>query len=285
MAVVRRAKEYLGKRKALLLDFLTIYALLIFLGYLYVGGITHSFPKYHFPILSIIVILGAYIFFSESYVFEKKDLLFCSFIVLFLIIYNLWIVKDLLYISDYGIRESIINDKSRLSDILIKCGFRFTLYLIPWLIVFFIIKSYQPKKFRKNFLLATLIMLISANLSQNILQAKVRYHTVYCYGGKGTREVIDFLKNQPNEKKLKIIIAPPEIGYYTGIPLLKVNFDSRKEFINALKTSEVDAVIYGICSNTVDQYIKTFNSQLVQRFFSEYFMRTEIESYTVWLRK
>ena len=286
-----RIKFCWRKRRFSEIDFLIIYTILVFGGYLITGRGGYGFPKYHFPIISTLSILISFFVFKENIGFRKKDIIIYSVLVAILVFYNIWLVGDLLYSTDYLLKEALITGNTSPYSILLKGCFKFLIYLFPLSILFFVGRLYRREfSLLKILTISLLITTISASLSLDILQAKADYLTAYYYGGRGTNEVINFIKTHVDVDGL--ILAPPETIYYSNNRNYSYYFlrDALKkmdpaEFIKAMSDEKVVCVVYGICSQTVDHFNKILNILPVQRMLQDRFYRKDIGSYTIWLRK
>lgn len=270
-------------------DLLIIISIIFFMFYLYVGPINHTFPKYLFPVISIMSILIADIIAKV-----KGDILYSIktfiFIICLVVIFNIIFVGDLLYLTNYTIKERFI--RSGL-DVLVLYNELFNvlsklLFLSGISLLIFI---FYHKKRRLSFISAAIItlfiMFLSGSLALNIIQSKAKYQVIYTYGKEGTKELVSFLKTQITSDDR--ITAPYEILYYSdavksGFVFVQ-DFLSPEDFIRALKDINPAVVVYGIASNTIKQYRETFNSDLVYEYFRDhYFISKDIGSYTVWVK-
>lgn len=283
-----RLKEFILERKTHSADFLFILALIIFSVYLFVGGLTHSFPKYHYPFLplSVIIIAG---FIADKVKFKRKYLLLYVLIAIIIFSYNIFLVGDFLYSSDYALKESLIMVGKITDKVTRNLIVQLLLYTLPFSLMFMILKI---KKAGLVFYRTVFIWTVASCLSMNILQAKADYHTVYCYGGRGTKEVVSFVRKM--KTRSKSIVATQDIFYnideeeFLTSPDYRFSnaiFSSPKKFMAVIKDKKPDFIIFSISSNTVEQYHKVFDNPEVIDFLKRYFLRKEIGSYTIWVRK
>ncbi len=285
---VTRLRKIILEKRLNDVDFLLILSFIIFFSYLFVGGITYSFPKYHYPFISLMTIINAF-FMLKKLKFNKRFLLWLLPSLGVIVIYNIVLVGDLLYLSDYAIRESLIKTGTIVNKIAMQLLLSAILYILPFvlLLLIFKIKNKALAIYRTIF-----IWIVASCLSLNILQAKADYHTIYCYGGRGTKEAISFLKKI--NLKTSHILATQDISFninqerYLREPnyqLLNRYCLDPKKFIWFITDREADCIAFSISSNTVEQYLKVFHHSLVINFLEKDFKKKEIGSYTIWVRK
>jgi hypothetical protein len=288
LACWQRFKEFIAAREKRGIDFVFILSLIILLGYLLVGGITHSFPKYHYPFLSLsaIVIAG---FIWEKIKFEKKHLFLYLGAAMIICAYNIFLIGDFLYSTDYGLRENVITFGMITGGYAIKLAIQFILYILPFFCVSAVLLI---KKANTMFYRALFVWTIASCFSLNILQAKADYQTVYCYGGKGTKEALSFLRKLKSEGKS--ILTTEDIYYNIDEKAFMASYDyclSKKDylgheaFILAVKSKKPDCIVSSISSNTVEQYRSIFNNPKILDFLKGDFSRKGIGSYSIWIRK
>jgi hypothetical protein len=290
IATTARIKEFWREKRLSSIDVLLIYFWSVFIGYLLIGGITFGFPRYHFPMLPALSIIVAYFIFQIRARIDRKGIVIYSILILFLVVYNVIVVGDLVYGINYKLKESLIDDAISTRTALLKFTLQSLLYSIPLIVVFFITRVFaKGYSLLKVLTLSLFVCTITANLSLNIIQARAEYNTGYEYGGTGTRDVIDFLVR--NVKPNSIILATEGIVYnYNNVtrsnsPYFTPPDWEKESFIRILEEREPAAVVYGISSNTEKQFREVFKSQEVQRLLQSNFEQRQIGSYTVWLRK
>jgi len=258
------------------------YGAVVLLTYMFVGGLTHSFPKYHYAMVPVFSVLIASLV-SQQLPLSKKEMVYLGLCFAFLIFFNTAIVSDPLYRINYILKEDIILTSGMHSrQILLEELIRFLLMLgtIPLACLFLL------QRVKKPLLAALLVALLAANLSLSLVQVRAGYNTVYCYGAEGVREAARFLRQHTDPAKP--IIAPPEIKWLANENLLSypmnVYLKDSDGFVNAMKRNQIQCLVYGITGNTVAQYKVIFNNGSVKKFLEENYKVFQIGSYTVWLR-
>ena len=283
-----RLREFILRRERHSVDFLFILGLTLFCAYLFVGGLTHSFPKYHYPFLSLSAILIAG-FIADKVKFQRKHLLLYGLMAASIVSYNIFLVGDFLYFSDYALRESLIMTGKITDEAAKNLVIQLVLYVFPFLLIFVILKV---KKASLVFYRTVFIWTVASCLSMNILQARADYHTVYCYGGRGTKEMVSLVRKM--KTRSKSIVTTQDIFYNIdekefltspGYRFPPAIFSSSKKFMEVIEDKKPDFVIFSISSNTVKQYQAVFNNLEVVNLLKKYFSREEIGSYTIWVRK
>jgi len=282
-----RLREIVLRRKVQYIDFLLILSFIILFAYLFVGGIAFSFPKYHYPFLSLAAIINAF-FIGKKLKFDKSGLLLYATIAIIIAAYNIFFVEDLLYLSDYALRESLIITGKITNGLVKQILLNSLLYILPFLIVLLILKI---MKYSALIYKAIFIWTVSACFSLNILQAKADYHTIYCYGGRGTNEATLFLKRI--SKETDRILTTEDISRnidekrYLINPhywLLNNYCLDPEEFISFIADKRPECIVFSISSNTVQQYRRVFLNPKVISFLEKNFIKKTIGSYTIWLR-
>jgi len=315
-----RIKEFWNTRKIALMDFLIVYVWMTLFGFIFF--ISFSIPRYSFPMMSMLSVIVAWLIVqSVAYLPPKRTVLF-SIITLLFIVYNIAVVGDLLYILNHDLKVSLINND--VSAGLLKFSLKSLLYLIPLPIIFFIIMLFrkkavlessdtianttsnieinkQPKHgLLKTLVLSLLIVTVSANMALNIMQAQADYDTGFGYGSKGTEELLDFFEENLGSNSVILadigitcnynirkgkMVTPYSLGIWK-YPYSSGNAQKDSQlFISTMRKKGVECVVYDISTNTAYQIKKVLQSREVQSFLQHNFERTQIGTYTVWLRK
>jgi hypothetical protein len=262
------------------------YGLVVLFFYLIVGGTAYSFPKYHFAILPIFSILIA-VYLSKEISFNRQVFRRSAVVVLVFLIYGVFIVKDPLYLINYALKENIVlAGGASQYKIVFKAVMQFILSVLAIPIGFLLFRWLKEKK---ALLLSLGVTIIGLNLALSLVQSKAAYNTVYCYGAKGVKEAADFVRTHTNIKEP--ISAPPEIIWLANDNVSSYviskpdNLKSPEIFLRTVRESHVQCVVYGITGNTLGQYRFVLNSDQVQRFLENGYIRHSIGSYTIWIKK
>lgn len=283
LLIKERTKIFFGDKKVLLSDLMLIYCLFILFFYLLIGGLSHGVPKYYFPMVPILSILVAK-WISDRVALIKKNINVFIFLVLLVVIYNIFLVGDPVYMSYHALKEAIVRGLP-LEGIINKNINGMIFLFIPFILIFLF-----SKRIFKNQTLATALIIcaFASNISLDILQSRADYNTVYCYGAKGTKEVINFLDPKVGSKDF--LLAPNEIIW--GVSSVNhTSYEARtyyNDVSNLLKIAkryQPLAIVYGISSNTIEQYRLVYNNEETQKFLNKNFTRYDIDDYTVWFKK
>lgn len=292
LATGMRIKEFLDTRRITLVDFLILYIWLIFFVCLFLG-ISWGMPMYQFPIMPALSIVVAYFLTQDITKFNKKDIILCSVLVIFFTGYNIIVVGDWLYSINYTLKEGLINNT--ISTVLPQIILKLFLCLLPLPLIFL-----MTKKIFKNDLtyrstinfamnLSLFILLVSTNLAMNIMQMKADYNINFGYGGKGTRELFNFLEK--NLDSNSVVLANYDVVYNYNIrkgvsPYFpnKV-FKSSQLFIETAEKERPQCIVIGIPVNGVYTMYQVFKNQEVQSFLQQNFEKIQIGSYTIWMRR
>ena len=259
------------------------YGLLVFVIYMFVGGVSHSFPKYHYAMVPIFSVLAS-IAVIKNIKPDKKFLLNTAILITILILYDIYLVKDPIYLISYALKESVISGNGgSIFAVAIKWAAStfFLLLTIPIAFLF-----YRKKKARGAFISALLAAMLASNISLLFIQRGAVYNTVYCYGASGVRETVDLVTS--NTAPGDIIFAPPEIILLSERNMYSYgtakNVRSKDMFLDMLKQGGLNCIVYGISGNTVDQYRRIFYAEDIRVLLNKKYLPHEIGSYMVWLK-
>lgn len=281
-------KERAEARPLMSIAQFAFYGLCVAVGYIFVGGVTHSFPRYHYAMMPVFVITVAYLLVSEI-TFDKALIKNMGVAICILVLYHVFFVGDPLYTVNYAWKEDIILRGGRaVHQILTKELRQITLILltIPLAYIFF-----RLRKFSKPFLLALFSTALAFNLALSLVQMKTNYNTLYCYGAKGVEEAAKFIQENTDIKAPIFsptefrILANETLDSYTVSYVHGQKFKVPGQFIQVLKENDVQCVVYGIASYTVDQYERIFNNANVQQFLESRYIPHDIGSYKIWILK
>lgn len=274
------------------LNFLSIYSCLILLGYLYFGG-SHVFPRYHIPMIFAICILVTN---SIQEIFKglrTKESIFYIAAILFMTGYYVFVVKDMLYFTNYELKVALTLDIPPNKELLFTIVKQVVFYVLPLPAVFLLVKSMRKEWAASRAILSALFILtVSSNVGLNILQAKSDYACTEHYGTNGQREVVSFLKNHIDLNKGDEIITHCDINYYLGkrdFPIdpfieLELKYDPLK-LLMALKDKKIKALVCNVPQFTLRQIKEVIRDKNVQKLLEKEFIEFRFQSYRVWLKK
>lgn len=284
----KRLNDFRIRRFIEPIDFLIFFAILVGIGYFFVGGVTFGFPKYHYPILTAMSIASAFILKDFLIGSTKKDFWIYSIISVLSALYYYFAVGDLLYIINFSLRNTQVFSPKAVKVTLLYFGYKFILYLLPLIIVSFIIGVYKKtERLSGKIAVILVVLIISTNLSLDAIQCNAGYLVRYCYGDRGTQELINYLNE--NTKSGDRILATPDIIYYLkdkNIPYLPMHIGHALDStIKIIKQPSVKFVVYSIGHNDIKQFREVFANL---GFISEVkanFIVSQIGSYTIYKRK
>ena len=259
------------------------YGVIVFLFYLVVGGVSHSFPKHHFAMMPVFSILISFLLVSDIH-FDRDLIRRIGVVVVLLIIYNYYVIGDPLYMVNYALKENIIMSGGSSTPLFMTkaiIAFALLVLTIPIAYLFF-----AKEKIPKAYLLSLFSTALAFNISLTFIQLKADYNTVYCYGARGVRETAEFVRTHTDVSDR--IFAPLEIIWLANEDLSSYLFGpdlwDQDIFLQAIKEDDTQCVVYGITGNTVEQYRRIFHTGEVQQFLKDNYMRRDIGSYTVWYK-
>ncbi|MEK7068104.1 MAG: hypothetical protein AAB956_03850, partial [Patescibacteria group bacterium] len=153
------------------IDFIFILSGLMLAGYLYTGGVTHSFPKYHPSTLPLFAALVSLYFFKDIEPEKRGISLFCA-ATLLLVIYNLIFVKDLVYLTEYRVREQFLAGDSELRKVFAEISLRSAALLLPGFLLLFAARAKKAADRGKFLKTGLFSLLFASNISLNLIQMK-----------------------------------------------------------------------------------------------------------------
>ena len=267
--------------------YLFFYSAMILIGYIFVGRITHSFPKYHYPFVSALCILLSLAYYryasSENTGIPKWFYLLLSLLAIASLYYG---VGDLLYLTDYYVREKLITTNETMSTILRYVSIKLLLYLMVIPCAYFVVQLFKRGLPFVNRVAVTLFICgISMNMATDLLQLRANYFTVYCYGGEITKGFYDHFKDK--NLRRENVLATGDVWYLLGIRQRTTHraWENHAAFVETVTIQKPDYIIYGISSNTLGQYQNIFNNKDIVAFLAECYDRNEYGSFTVLSRR
>jgi len=283
MSIIKVFREKNPEGSLISLNQFAFYGMIVAVFYAIVGGTTHSFPKYNYVMMPVFAILISHIL-VEGISFDKKLINSATILVLVLVFYNIFLVKDPLYIINYALKEDIILGGGQLSHQLVFseiAQLSFLLLTIPIGYIFFAGKT------KNAFLAALLASTLAFNISLSLAQQKADYNTVYCYGAKGVSAAADLIRSKVDPYQQ--ISAPLELIWLSSKNMSSYmtarNLRNADNFLQAIKENNIKLVAYGITGNTVEQYRNIFNNAKILEFLNANFIRRDVGSYTVWYKE
>jgi len=130
------------------------------------------------------------------------------------------------------------------------------------------------------------IAMITGNIALDIIQVKADYLTRYCYGDRGTKALINYLRE--NIRNGDNVIACRDIVFYVDrkLPLLGDDIWYHPDaFIQVLQHPKTKYVIYSIGHNDIRQFFTTLHNPVVNTTLKRNFVKFQIGTYTIWTKK
>lgn len=282
--VIERCKRYIKKPAINQEDIFLWIGVALMLGYTFVGGTIFGYPKYHSPAIPLLYIYTCIVL-SQSKEFENihsKAVLSIVVIALAFVIQFL-VIGDLLYIFRHSLRNALAYALP-LSPILINISVKISLFFLIFATIFAI---FSWTSFRKVWLLLLVLFAIGTNIGTAFVQSSANYHTGYNYGGEGTVEAAQFIRE--NVPAQSFVFAPSEIIYYLKLPKSKhlpnPIWTDMNELRKRLTDKNTSALAYSIATNTVLQIQMISSTKEIQELLHHDFDQTKIKNYTIWIRK
>jgi|GEM_PF-2245951 len=276
-----------GSRKPGAVDgqyFLRILTLLILACYFLAGRLTYSFPKYHYPFIAFSTILVCGLL-TQKLKLERKYAWFYLSAVTGIVLYNILAAGDLLDLTDYRLKENIIVNGFLSPGLARELTLRITFYLAP----FILLAGWFWLRKKKVILWNMVFLWLAASfISQDILQAKAGYSTVYCYGVRKTRQFLGALDQITAEGG--DILTSDDIYYNINnankpfAACFQANdYLNAGNFISTVKKQAPRAIAFGLSANTIEQYRDVFESPETIGFLKGAgYRKSVLGSYTIW---
>lgn len=292
--VILRIRGYIrGEKQFREIDFLILYANVVFFSYIFVGGSCFGMAKYHYPIVAIIcIIIADFSINLRPYRFKDKIALFAILGLIFIFID--WIVSgDLLYLLNYSLKKVVIFRPWELNSFFlhfIKLIFLYHLPLISGIILLYL--AGKREDFVKNLVFLSLCLIFIAHLSLDIRHLKSDYFTTFCYGRDiaELKKLESFFKEIASKNKGAIIIGPEDALYNAfGRYPPEYNYSNlwnrRDKFIAAIKNPSVACVAYSFAWNAAFTFQEVFFHSSVKGVLERQYQLYDLGSYCVWVRK
>jgi hypothetical protein len=271
--------------------FLIFCGALIFLVYLFSGGIYYGFPRYQFPVISFFMIIIALSCFADiqQLQFSKLRAIIFWTIAFISVLFFIFLVGDPIYTVNYKLKEALVYSAANLKSIFLRIVIQ--IFLIPLLFftLFYYLLNFNKRQllFYSKMKLSLIIQLFIFAVALNIIQLKAPYEVGYCYGEEGTEKLIAFLKNSDSLKD-KQILAPNDILYSLKLQENQYRLDafwnSQSRLLKELKKDAVGCLVYSVPHNTIYQFKEIFHNEEITHLLNAHYRQLKIGTYTVWLR-
>jgi hypothetical protein len=284
---IRRCRRYRKSPGIRLEDIFLWIGVVFILGYTLIGSASFGYPKYHSPAIPLL-----YIFVGLVLSRSKLDLLngrskvvFISIVVVVFaaFIIQTLVVGDLLYVYRYTLRNAIAFGLP-LYPVLKSTALKMGIFSVAFIIVFVICSRALLKK---AWILPLILLSVGANIGTAFLQSTANYYTGYNYGGQGTIETVQYIRQKVPLQS--VVLAPSEIIYYLKLPksphLSNALWTDTNELTRRLTDKNTSALAYSIVTNTIQQIQTIHSNGTIQEFLHRHFRRTEIGSYIIWIRE
>lgn len=282
---IQRCISYLKKPAVCLRDIFLWSGIVLVIGYTLVGGAIFGYPKYHIPAIPLLYIYIGITLSQSGLDFEDIRLKVFSIIVVIALafIVQYMVAGDVLYIFRYTLRNAIAFALP-LYPILKNIVLKMSLYSIIFAVTFVICLK---TSFKKVWILLLILFSIGTSMGTSLIQSTANYHTGYNYGGEGTIEAAQFIRE--NVPAQSVVFAPSEIIYYLKLPksphMLNPLWTDISELRKRLADKNTSALAYSIATNTTLQVQTISFTKEIQELLHQDFEQTKIKNYTIWIRK
>jgi 4-amino-4-deoxy-L-arabinose transferase-like glycosyltransferase len=262
---------------------LALFSIVVFATYLYIGGLTFSFPRYHYPLLPVVAILAAEV--ASAVLARTRPSGGLALAGMTLAVLVLLAAGDPLLSTYHEIREALVAGASLAPVATHIAGQAAVLVLV--LLLFYVAGRRGAARPRSDALiLALALSLFAYSAALDVIQARAGYLTRYGYGGRGTAETIALLKEstEPGD----FVFAPAELVFGLGdrsAPYPPNEAWTAEEVLTrVLSRPDTKAFVYGIPTNTGLQAEFAARNPRVSQLLAARFRKRVVGSYTIWLR-
>jgi len=272
------------------LEFIAILFLLIVCGYIVIGGVIYSFPKYHYPMLGLMAVLAASYIEKLGIKFDKRTLPLYAGITAVWGIYDLKVAGDLIYIVNHNLRFLAILDPRNLNEGIRYFAAHAALYLVPVFVAGVFFRVYHARSFARAAALTLLLGTVAAAGALDLTQARAGYFTTYLYGKdiRNMAQLVELIRAVKAKAPKSFMIAPEDAMYEAGAeenyPYCEYG-KTKEKFLQAVSDKNVSCVVYGLSWNSIYQYREIFSDPSVLKALKENYNGSVLGEYTVWLRK
>jgi len=286
-AIIFRTKEFMMERKAEFIDFLVLYGVVVLVGYSVVGIGCLQFPKYQFPGMIALPPILTYLFAKKNLSYSKREIVILTGSFLVGLFYFLFLVNDLLLKFNFDLREALAINSKLINPTLYDISKKGIWYLLFFL--FFVGIGYMVKtrNCKKVMITSIYVSVMCSNVSLDIIHMNAEYMTRYCYGERGTKELVEYLNTVMVLDD--IVLATPNITYFLKNernPYFpnKV-WNDKQKFLQIIGKRDVRFVVYSIGHNTIRQFSQVFRNPAVEEVLTKNFSMKKIGTYSVWEKK
>jgi len=284
LALAQRASELASTRAPRSEDLLHLTAVTILVAYLVVGRTTFSFPRYHYPVLPLLAVLGAAPVLAAWRAAGPRygRWLLATLVGAALV----WLAGDPLVSTYAAVRERLVAGLA-LGDVIRRVALQAAVLVVTPLAIASLGGGGPRTSRAPAAVLPLAVATLSYSLALDAIQTRADYLVRYGYGGVGTREVLALLGREVRPESL--VLAPAELVYGIGnraspFPDNGV-WTSGPALAGALSAAPVRAFAYGLPTNTIEQLLFLEHDPRVVAALRESFRRWTIGSYTVWVRR
>lgn len=258
--------------------FVAILTMALFFGYILIGRIIFTVPKYHFPatiLIAFSLALSIHAWFLDMKI--KKYFMLASCMIILAICY--YCIGDPIYLLTYQLKINALNNLS-FQPVLLKMGGIFILYLLPLLVYLGFVLAKQPEKAK----VALLIGIMAQTCGFKFRQSFSEYRIGYAYGYKGEAEVLRRLPDKGIFLYPEGSIVAPE-GKLKGTEILNFGGRSIEGWKNIVTQKKPEAIIIGqaLCPLSTIKYL--YENPEWKELMSKYYTMTDYADFRVFIKR
>ena len=262
---------------------LALFVFSVFTIFLWSGGTIFGYPKYHMPLFPAACTLIAGLLPAGRP--DKRSA--AALLTMWVFVSLLFFVRlgDPILDLNFRLRWAMVQGESAVWDIFQEGAKKGILLLAVPFFVFMILRRALRFKSREAWILSFFLLTFSYHAAVGSRQMLAPYLTGAAHGDRGTKEMIAFLKERARSPG--ILLADMDIIYHLDGKFPHVHYTAWKSvghLSRELQRREVQGLVYSVGHNEVKELSEVFSAPEVQTILNRYFAKTEIGTFTIWLR-
>jgi hypothetical protein len=252
----------------------------IVLGYIFIGGVVYTIPKYQYPAISILSVVIGVVAVKESRSFQWNWRWGITFVVAAAYYFA---IPDSIYDLFHGTREYLyLHNQTRQipGPFLLLVARDFALVLLP--VVVALISGSSTRTLFPGLLL----IMFAFNLGIGLKQFRSGYATTFNYGSQGAEEVLRDIRDGSTVLLYEGAILGPRENktiYFRDIP--DPSAVRPAEILHQLETVSPDYFVVGLSMNTLDEMFQLRNDPAVQSYLAQHFAEAHYGDFTVYQKR
>lgn len=190
-------------------DWMALYSVMVFAGYIMIKGIVWDFPKYHLPMVPVAAMLVADRI-ADFMPLSRKTLLTGSLLVILGWVFFSLTMGD----PFFDVFNKYTYTKTK--DELLVLGRCLAFFVVGCIIALGVVREWG-----KGLMLGLVAITLAWNLGLSTLQSRAAYSTTYHYGEKGLEQVVELVR--ANTSPSDLLLARKDIAFAAGRRYMQVD--------------------------------------------------------------